>query len=288
MTFKPMKGDPVDFTQLTFPKLVSPKIDGVRAVITKGAVLSSKLKPLPNKWLQSIFAHKQYDGLDGELAVGDPFDPLLLRKTKSHVMSIDKAEYDVRLFAFDHITNFDLPYHLRRPKNNPRERVVLIPQHDVSSMEELLHIEQTYLDAGYEGVMLRDPFGPYKYGRSTVKEGYLLKLKRFEDAEFKVLDFVEREHNGNEATINELGRTKRSSAKAGKTGRGDLGALVLENPFGPGTFNVGTGFTDEQRAEIWSNRKKYLGSMVKVKYFTKGMTDTPLLPTLLGWRSKFE
>ena len=78
MTFKPMKGDPVDFTQLTFPKLVSPKIDGVRAVITKGAVLSSKLKPLPNKWLQSIFAHKQYDGLDGELAVGDPFDPLLV------------------------------------------------------------------------------------------------------------------------------------------------------------------------------------------------------------------
>jgi hypothetical protein len=74
--------------------------------------------------------------------------------------------------------------------------------------------------------MLRDPNGPYKFGRSTRKEGYLLKLKRFCDSEAEVIGVVELMHNGNEAKTNALGRTERSTRKAGKTGMGVLGALA--------------------------------------------------------------
>jgi len=291
MSFKPMKGDQVDLDKLVIPRqglFVSPKIDGVRGVIKGGKVLSSTLKPMPNLYLQSLLSGSDYEGLDGELVVDEPNAKHVLHHTKSHVMSKDKADYRVRLFAFDTITNPDWPYHRRRPQNTQRAHVEIIEQHHVFNMRDLLDIEQTYLDAGYEGVMIRDPHAPYKFGRSTMREGYLLKLKRFADAEFKIVGFEERMHNGNDAITNELGRTKRSSAKAGKTGRGDLGALILENTFGPGTFNVGTGFSDKQRADIWANRDKYLGQLAKVKYFTKGMIDTPLLPTFLDIRSEFE
>lgn len=90
-------------------------------------------------------------------------------------------------------------------------------------------------------------------------------------------------HNGNEATVNELGRTKRSSHKENKTGRGDLGALVLRHPDGF-TFNVGTGFTDDDRALVWKDRDTFVGKLAKVKYFAIGMKDAPRHPVFLGWR----
>lgn len=286
-----MKGDPVDlekFVILSEGVLVSPKIDGVRGVNINGVMMSSKLKPLPNLYLQELFKDKRYHGLDCEIVVGEPNAKHVLHHTKSHVMSKDKRDYDVRLFAFDTITNPEWPYHRRQPQNTKRPRVQIVPQHHVFTMKQLYEIEQTYLDAGYEGVMIRNPNAPYKFGRSTNREGYLLKLKRFTDGEFEIIGFEERMHNGNEATTDGLGRTKRSSAKAGKTGRGDLGALILKNTFGGEPFNVGTGFTDDQRSHFWSIRDQLIGQQAKVKYFTKGMIDTPLLPTFLDIRSEFE
>jgi DNA ligase-1 len=144
-------------------------------------------------------------------------------------------------------------------------------------------LEEKYLNEGYEGLMVRSPNGYYKEGRSTLRDGILGKLKRFSDSEYKVVGYEERMHNGNEAKTNALGQTERSTHKENLVGRGDLGALVLE--LAPGqTFNCGTGFTDEDRAEIWSNRDKYLGQMVKVKSFLIGVKDAPRFPVFLGWR----
>ena len=90
-------------------------------------------------------------------------------------------------------------------------------------------------------------------------------------------------HNGNEATTNELGRTKRSSHQAGKTGRGDLGALIVR--FYDVEFNIGTGFDDVERAEIWNHRDRFLGKLAKFKYFSVGVKDAPRHPVFLGWRA---
>jgi DNA ligase-1 len=116
-----------------------------------------------------------------------------------------------------------------------------------------------------------------------LKEGTLLKLKRFVDSEYEIVGFEERMHNGNEATKDELGNTKRSSHQENKVGRGDLGALVLRCD--AGTFNCGTGFTDAMRAEIWANRDGYLGKLAKVKSFLIGVKTLPRFPTFLGFRA---
>ena len=81
----------------------------------------------------------------------------------------------------------------------------------VSCEEDVLQYEKEFLEIGAEGVMLRSPTGPYKQGRSTLKEGYLLKVKQFTDAEARVIGFDEKMHNANEADVGELGQTKRSS-----------------------------------------------------------------------------
>ena len=90
MTFRPMlAGTHTDVAKLIFPLLASQKLDGLRATVQGGVLLSRSLKPLPNKYVQELFG-KLPEGLDGELVVGNPFAPDAFRKTTSLVMSDDK------------------------------------------------------------------------------------------------------------------------------------------------------------------------------------------------------
>lgn len=277
--FKPMLADPHVDELIRFPCLASPKLDGVRAIVRGGVVLSRSLKPIPNKHVQKLFGHLEH--FDGELIVGESNHPDVLRKTVSGVMKAD-GEPDVNYHVFDHVEYPHFEYQLRWEALCEYENVYLVPQAEIVSHYELRKYEEDILAQGYEGVMLRDPNGHYKFGRSTAREGLLVKVKRFHDAEFEIVGFEERMHNANEATVSELGRTKRSSHKANKHGRGDLGALILK--YGDTTFNCGTGFSDEERALIWANQDQFRGRLAKVKYFAYGIKDVPKLPSYLGIR----
>ena len=140
----------------------------------------------------------------------------------------------------------------------------------------------TYRRMGGEGLILRNPDGVYKFGRSTPKQQLSIKVKFFEQDEFEIVGFEERYTNTNETTINELGYTSRSSHKDNLVPTNTLGSLVLK--CGDTTFKCGTGFTDEQRQEIWDNRDKYLGKLVSVRYMSVGLKERPRIPSFIGWR----
>ena len=282
-----MLADDAVLDKLRFPMLASAKLDGIRAIVRDGVVYSRSNKPIPNKYVQEQFNHFEY--FDGELIVGDPTAHDVYRQTTSHVMAHDKTDFPVRFFVFDHVEVLIDSYkdRMKRIHKQLPAKIIKHTQKVVTDLDDLVTYEEAVLEQGYEGLILRDPDAPYKMGRSTAREQYLLKLKRFVDAEFKVVGFEERQHNGNEATTNELGRTKRSSHKAGKTGRGDLGALILQLEDGT-TFNCGTGFDDGLRQNIWDNRKQYVGQLAKIKYFPVGMKDLPRHPVFLGWRDKLD
>jgi DNA ligase-1 len=288
--FKPMLATDAVLEKLRFPLLASPKLDGVRAIVRDGVVYSRSNKPIPNKAVQAKFAHYSY--YDGELIVGNPCSNSVYRDTVSTVMAHDKGAESVVFHAFDHVEKLGASYVTRRKELEERAKfvamsVVLNPQREIGNLQQLEDFEVFCLELGYEGLILRDPNAPYKNGRSTVNEGYLLKMKRFVDAEFEVIGYEERMYNGNEATTNELGRTKRSSHKAGKVGLGDLGALVLR---GDGfTFSVGTGFDDAARKHLWEIRDVDLvGRLAKIKYFPIGMKEAPRHPVFLGWRDAID
>jgi DNA ligase-1 len=286
--FKPMLATDAVLEKLRFPLLASPKLDGVRATVRDGVVYSRSNKPIPNKAVQAKFAHCSY--YDGELIVGDPCSKSVYRDTVSTVMAHDKGAESVVFHAFDHVEKLGASYVTRRKELEERAKfvamsVVLHPQREIGNLQQLEDFEVFCLELGYEGLILRDPNAPYKNGRSTVNEGYLLKMKRFVDAEATVISFEERMRNDNEKTVNELGRSKRSSHQAGKFGRGDLGALVCRTASGI-EFNIGTGFSDSERAEIWGSRDKFLGSIAKYKFFPIGQKEAPRHPVFLGWRDR--
>ena len=283
--FKPTLAVEADLTKVVFPVYVSAKLDGIRCVCFDGVAYSRSLKPIRNKYIQSKFSEysKHLNGFDGELIVGDPTASNVFQQSSSGVMS-EHGEPDFQFHIFDKVRSntYELDY-LQIPMPY-LPFVNVVTQLPCGNMESLMHIENQYVNEGYEGVMLRNPKAPYKFGRSTVNEGFLLKVKRFADAEFKVVGFEERNHNANAATTNALGHTERSSHKGNLVGRGDLGSLLVQ--YANTTLSVGSGFNDDQRTEIWNNQPKYLGQFAKVKYQSSGMKDLPRFPIFVGWRDQ--
>lgn len=275
---------------LRYPLLATPKIDGIRTMIIGGVAMSRSLKPIPNKFIQSVIGKPEFNGLDGELLVGTSF-----QQATSGIMSED-GEPDFRFYVFD---RWDLsePYWRRIANTNWRStlrekgrdvvassRLIRLYPVEVANRADLDRYCAEMLAEGHEGIMVRSPDGPYKHGRATFKEGYLTKIKPFEDAEATVVGFEERMHNANEATINALGRTERSSHKANLVPMNTLGALVVSSPRWAGTFNLGTGFTDALRAEIWANRESWVGATVRFRYQAIGTKDLPRIPVFQGRR----
>ena len=282
--------------KLRFPLLASPKLDGVRAFVLDGRVMSRNTKPIPNAFVQSLWGRPELNGWDGELGVGDPTDPAFYRNTVSAIMSRG-GEPDVFFHLFDDYMMggvFRDRYQGLHDKltklrfsHVADNRATIVKHELVCNLQELDDYEAKALEAGYEGAMVRDLLGPYKNGRSTENEGFLLKVKRFHDMEAIVWGFDEKMHNANPAGLNELGRTHRTSHKAGKQATGVLGSLKvrgLSEPYKDIEFDIGTGFSDAEREMFWNTRGVLVGRIVKVKYFPSGSKDKPRFPTFLGFR----
>ncbi len=277
-----------DEAKLSFPLMASPKLDGIRCLIVGGRPMSRNMKDIQNKHIWHALFDMGLPDLDGELLVGDPKAADAFNRTSSGVMSRDGSPK----FAYYVFDRHDKPADSFRQRLTEVSGIVrdkggvlrIVPHKDIRNVEELAKYETQMLIAGYEGVMLRDPRGVYKFGRSTLREGILMKLKRFLDSEAKVIGFVERMHNTNEQTKDELGRAKRSSAKAGKVATGSLGALKVRDLNTKVEFEIGTGFDDVDRAHIWKEQALFMGKVVKYKYQPVGVKDKPRFPVWLGWR----
>jgi len=267
----------------------SPKLDGIRCTIQNGVAYSRSLKPIRNKYIQTLLGHEKYDGLDGELIVGEPNASDVYTATTGAVMRVGGLP-DVRFWIFDNIF-CNHSYASRRLALRQRMEwmhpgLCILESIRITNMAELHTYENACLEAGFEGVILRDPSALYKNGRSTAKQGQLIKVKRFTDAEATIIGMEEKLHNGNEAATNELGRTQRSSHKENKIPMGTMGALICRDIETGIQFNIGTGFTEKIRYEFWDNSKKYINRLVKYKSFKIGVKDAPRHPVFLGMRDE--
>ena len=99
-------------------------------------------------------------------------------------------------------------------------------------------LHDTYVSQGYEGAMVKDVDAPYLFGR-----GYeVMKLKAFHDADLRIEGFIE-------------GTGKHE---------GKLGSVLVR--FEGVEVQVGSGFSDELREQIWADQDAFLGRVIEVRY----------------------
>lgn len=287
MITKPMlAGKCADVAKLRYPVLATPKLDGIRCLVINGKAVSRKFKPIPNKYIrQTIEASCGYYQLDGEIMIeGRNFNEL------SGDVRREEGRPDFYYAVFDYVSQGSYPYKTRMVQ---LEKLLLpafcrkiLPSH-VADEKELAAYEAEQLAKGYEGVMVRSPDSPYKCGRSTENEGYLLKIKRFEDSEAVVVGYEEMMENQNVATKDAFGRTERASNKENLVPKGVLGKLECQLPSGV-IFGIGTGFDAATRFKLWQKRDQLRGKLVKFKHQPSGADEKPRFPVFLGFRDEWD
>lgn len=294
---KPMLAEDAIEEKIKFPVIVEIKADGCRLLHITGKATGRSLKQYKNKYTSNLFSDEKYAWLDGEAYAGtDMYAQDLCRKTTSALNRIEGEPYiSWMVFDFLHPIAADKPYlerllmledYVESMKHRGLfENVVMVPRKLVFSLDELLQFEQEQLALGAEGIILRDPSGMYKNGRSTVKEGGLLRIKRFTSEEAICIGIKEGNTNNNTAKVNELGKTERSSHKENMIPNGEVGTIIAKSLKKGLTFDCSPGnMTQAECKYYFEHQEELIGKVFTFKHFEKGFKNTYRFPTFVSIR----
>jgi ATP-dependent DNA ligase len=229
---------------ITEPFYVQPKIDGVRLLVSNKGGISRTGKVVPGT------GHLGKGLKEGEYLDGECYDPT---KTFEEITSLFKTNPKALEFhVFDY---FDT----NRPNLTFDERLerVNVETRWVKTKSDLPVVHKQYMDAGYEGTMIREASSVYEIGK---RSNYLLKLKDFKTDEYKVIGMRE---------------------CAGKDVGTPIWVCTTENGQ---EFTVRPEGTQEKRRDMFKNGDRYIGKMLTVKY--QNLTDlgVPRFPVGIVFR----
>lgn len=286
-----------DVNSLIFPLIATPKIDGIRCLTIPSHngedcyPVTRTLKPIPNIHIHNELRLKCPVGLDGELIV----PAVTFQRTASMIMS-HHGKPKFIYHVFDHLNTFRDPDWLKGIHEKYEDRLkrlksldlpdfcCLVPWVEVSSLEELNSIEEQFISQGYEGVCLRSKHSPYKFGRSSIKEHWLMKLKRFTDSEAVIIGYDELMRNHSPEAASNLGYSVRRTLQSMLKPANTLGALHVRDINTGVEFKVGSGFSESERDEIWTKKETLTGSIITYKFQPHGVKDKPRSPIFKGFR----
>jgi len=270
--FRPLLGAKLEgsLRQVRLPCYASYKVDGWRGIWQGLEFISRSGKNIVNRALRGYAAQNVTPvGWDGEIIIGEPNAPDVFSRTDKFCkkMAAPIPPDGVRFFVFDNLQSQHKEFWRRMEELHDLPPFIFkLDQHLIETYDALVAFEEEAVSLGYEGMCCRAPTGIYKHGRSTMKEQYLVKVKRYEEGEFPIIGAIEKEHNANPAFISESGYTKRSSHQEGKVPAGTLGALIVD--WRGHSLRVGTGWTSEVAADLWQRhlRGDLNGLLATIRY----------------------
>ena len=252
---------------------VEPKLDGIRcfAIVKDG---DAKLFARSGKLISNFDSTIGFtlaglgDGCyDGEL-MGEDFVALMRQAYRKDNVDIEHAY----LSLFDYLPLEE--WQSDNPVTSTKDRYIEL-QRRISSckmpryvkvverytrsanLEDIMALHHTFVQAGYEGAMVKTIDAPYRFGRSYD----VMKVKEFHDVDLPIVGLEE------------------------GTGRhaGRLGAVKIN--FNGVIVKVGSGFSDEQREQVWNDQISFLGRIIEVRYQEVTPDGSLRFPTFVCFRN---
>jgi len=254
---------------ITFPVLVSKKIDGCRMIVTKNGLFTRNGKkfiscPHIFEILKPVFIKHPNWIIDGEIYSHDiPFENImsLVRKTKPTQEDLEESKKITQLWIFDGVVDdkslgFEVRWDMIKSEiyrlTSSSKSIEFVNNIKVNSHEEIEKNHDIFVRQGFEGLMIRIPNSVYENKRSS----YLLKYKKFLDEEFKIIDIVE--GTGNRSNM--------------------AGNLVLEMKNKKTTFSSTIKGGEEYYKELFKNKSKYIGKLATIRYQELSENGVPRFP----------
>lgn len=256
-----------DYKHINYPCYVSAKLDGVRCIAFRRGKDVILLSRTGKRFTGLPHIEKALSGLPEDLVLdGELFTPALTFQEVISIVRKDKVHTrheEILFYVFDIIDEKldfserykDISWIIDRDSSGILKLVKCELVDNREAVDEKL---QQYLAEGMEGLMLRNLKGGYKLnGRSKD----LQKYKKFQDAEFKIVDIVE------------------NSKQPG------MGVVVCSDKEN-NTFKATPKMSEPEKRDLLRNKDSYIGRMAIVKFFelTTSVPPLPRFPIYIGIR----
>ena len=204
--------------------------------------------------------------LDGEICMVDKDGNEDFQGIMKQIRKKDHQIENPKFFVFDYLTleefdnktgNTPLTERLkngydRLPENINSSMLEFLPQEQLTTEEQFTEMAKEAEEAGFEGIMVRKNIG-YEGKRSH----NLLKVKKFHDAEYTILECM----NG----------TMRWTENGKQVEKNGLSNIIIEHK--GNRVSVGSGFSKEQREHYLNNHNELIGKTVTVQYFEESQNQ---------------
>ena len=124
---------------------------------------------------------------------------------------------------------------------NNTERFIVLPTYEVGDDWEAKNARNSFIDLGFEGLILRNPNAEYDFGKRRV--GIMVKYKKPEDGIFVVVDI-----------------------KPEGVRRADIPILVCKNDINDELFKVHLSNSLSFQRIVLENKDKYIGKQVNIEF----------------------
>jgi len=275
-TFKVALANPYNVKRVDFQSgdwYGSRKLDGVRCICRKENDIVTFLSRSGKEFLtlgnleNEILKIPGNFILDGEICMVDKDGNEDFQGIMKQIRKKDHQIDNPKFFVFDYLTleQFDnktgttpLTFRLELgynslPENINSDMLEFLPQEQLTTEEQFTEMAKDAEEAGFEGIMVRKNVG-YEGKRSH----NLLKVKKFHDAEYTVLETI----NGN----------IRWTENGKQVERECLSSIIIEHK--GCRVSVGSGFSKEQREMYYESPQDIIGKTVTIQYFEESKNQT--------------
>jgi ATP-dependent DNA ligase len=239
--------------KMDFPVYVQPKLNGMRMLFDGENGWSRGNKEV----IPEVIRHLKFDTgghiLDGELMLPNN---VLLQESMTAIKKYRPELSPKLLYHVYDIVDDSIPYTerhelIRQICQNAPKNVVRVPTWEAFTESDVLVWHKSFVRDGFEGTMVRDPAEFYEIGKRSYS---LLKLKDFTDAEYRIVDVVDGDGS-------------------------DVGLAIFELETIDGQrFNCRPEGSQENRADLFKNRRQLVGKYLTVRYFELSKDGIPIFP----------
>lgn len=245
--------------KVEWPCYIQPKLNGMRMLFDGTVGWSRGNKAV----IPEVIEHLQFDThgytLDGELMLPDN---VLLQESMKAIKKYRSELSPTLLYHVYDVVDNHLPYSARyeivkQICANAPTNVKIVPTKLCKTEMEVNKSHKDFVKFGFEGTMIRNSNMVYEIGKRSYS---LLKLKDFQDAEYRIVDIID-----------------------GDGSDKNLAIFILETDSGK-HFNCRPEGNQENRANLYINRSKLIGKYLTVRYFELSKDGIPIFPVGVGIR----
>jgi ATP-dependent DNA ligase len=241
--------------KIIFPCFVQRKYDGLRCVYENKQFHSRTLEIFPNlNFILEELTDTPFI-LDGELYSHElTFEEIsgIIRKEKLNEMDKQKIK-KIKFIVYDNVVQQDFETRNKQLhlflSNKAFKYTIYTETLICKTKEEIDEYHDLFVKEGYEGLIIRNKKGFYQCNK---RSDNLLKLKNFDDSEFKIIGFTSGVGKEKDAVIWKLSTHSGQYFDARPTG------------------------SIEERKKVFKDAQKYIGKYLTVKYF--GVSDDLKIP----------